>query len=88
MNGKSIVKWFKSINDKRIHKFLQINIKVFYQSIKETLLHEDIKFAKEHVFITRKNVETIFHARKSVLHNEGEPCVKKEGGSFDVIMGA
>ena len=50
--------------------------------------HEDIKFAKENVFITRKDVEIIFHARKSVLHNEGEPWVKKEGSSFDVTMGA
>ena len=38
--------------------------------------------------ITRKDVEVIFHARKSVLYNNGEPWVKKEGGSFDVTMGA
>ena len=38
--------------------------------------------------ITRKDVEVIFHARKSVLYNNGEPCVKKEGGSFDATMGA
>ena len=43
----------KNINDKRLYKFLQININDFYPSIKETLLHEDIKLAKEHLPITR-----------------------------------
>ena len=38
--------------------------------------------------ITRKDVEVIFHARKSVLYNNGEPWVRKERGSFDVTMGA
>ena len=38
--------------------------------------------------IARKDVEVIFHARKSVLYNHGEPWLKKEGGSFDVTMGA
>ena len=37
--------------------------------------------------ITTKYLEVIFHTRKSVLYNEGEPWVKKEGGSFDVTMG-
>ena len=67
---------------------MQFDIKDFYPSIKETLLHEAIQFAKEHVPITRKDVEVIFHERKSVLYNDGEPWVKKEGGSFDVTMGA
>ena len=56
-------------------------IKDIYPSIKDTLLHEAIQFAKDHVPITRKDVEVIFHARK-------ESWVKKEGGSFDVTMGA
>ena len=30
----------------------------------------------------------MFHARKTVLYNDGEPWVKKEGASFDVTMGA
>ena len=37
--------------------------------------------------IITKDLEVIFHSRKSVLYNEGEPWVKKEGGSFDVTMG-
>ena len=38
--------------------------------------------------ITRKDIEVIFHARKSILYNNGEPWLKKEGVSFDVTMGA
>ena len=38
--------------------------------------------------ITRKDVEVIFHAPKSVLYINREPWVKKEGGSFDVTMWA
>ena len=60
----------------------------FYPSIQESLLHEAMQFAREHVPITRKDVEVIFHVRKSVLYNDGEPQVKKEGGSFDVTDGA
>ena len=71
-----------------MYTFLQFGIKDFYPSTKETLLHEAIQFPKEHVPITRKDVEVIFHARKSVLYNDGEPWVKKEGGSFGVTMGA
>ena len=87
-NTISVIKWFENINNKRLYKFLQFDIKDFYPSIKETLLNEAIQFAKEHVPITRKDVEVIFHARKSVLYNDGEPWVKKEGSSFDVTMGA
>ena len=84
----SVIKWFKKIN-KRWHKFLQFDIKDFFPSIKETLLHEPIQFAKEHVPIARKDLEVIFHAWKSVLHDDGEPWVKKDSGSFlDVTMGA
>ena len=72
-NTISVIKWFENINNKRLHKFLQFDIKDFYPSIKETLLNEAIQFAKEHVPITRKDVEVIFHARKSVLYNNGEP---------------
>ena len=86
-NMISVIKWFKNINNKRLCKSLQFDITDFYQSIKETLLNEEIQLAKEHVPITKKDIETIFHARKSVLYNNREAWVKKESGSFDVTMG-
>ena len=62
-NTISVIKWFENINNKRLYKFLQFDIKDFYPSIKETLLNEAIQFAKEHLPMTRKDVEVIFHAR-------------------------
>ena len=67
---------------------MQFDIKYLYPSIKKTLLHDVIQFAKEHVSITRKDVEIIFHERKIILNNDREPWVKKESGSFDLTMGA
>ena len=40
------------------------------------------------MLITRKDVKVIFHARKSVLYNNGETWVKKEGSSIDVTLWA
>ena len=51
------------------------------------LLHEAIQFAKEHVLITRKDIEVTSEAPKSVLYNGGGTWVKKEVGSFDVTIG-
>ena len=38
--------------------------------------------------ITRKDVEVILHSQRSLLYDYRGPWVKKEGGSFDVNMGA
>ena len=64
------------------------DIKDFYPPIKEDLLIETLEFAKQHVTIKSKDRETIFHARKSLLYNEGEPWIKKQSNSFDVTMGS
>ena len=55
----------------RIQVLEVTDIKDVYQSIKETFLQEAMQllFAKEHVLIKRKDVEVIFHTRKSVLYN-------------------
>ena len=38
--------------------------------------------------IKAKDRETIFHARKSVLHKEGKPWIKKQSNNFDATMGS
>ena len=86
-NTISVSKSFRNINNKRLYKFLQFNIKAFYPSIKETLLHEVIQSAKDHVPIKRKDVEVIFQAQKSVFYSDREPWVKKESGSFGFTLG-
>ena len=64
------------------------DIKDFYPSIKEGLLIEALEFAKQHVTIKSKDRETIFHATKSLLYNEGEPWIKKQSNNFDITMGS
>ena len=64
------------------------DIKDFYPSIKEGLLIKALEFAKQHVSVKSKERETIFHARKSLLHKEGEPWIKKQSNNFDVTMGS
>ena len=87
-NTANVINWFKKVESKNSHKFLMFDIKDFYPSIKEDLLIEALEFAKQHVTIKPKDRETIFHARKSLLYNEGEPWIKKQSNSFDVTMGS
>ena len=65
-----------------MHTFLQFDIKDFYPSIKETLLHEVIQVAKEHLPITRKDAEVIFHAPKTDLYNDGGALGEERGRQF------
>ena len=87
-NTASVIDWFKKIKSKSSHKFLMFDIKDFYPSIKEDLLIEALEFAKQHVTIKSKDRETIFHATKSLLYNEGEPWIKKQSNNFDVTVGS
>ena len=87
-NTASVIEWFKKIKSKSSHKFLIFDIKDFYPSIKEDLLIEALEFAKQHVTVISKDRETIFHARKSLLYNEGEPWIEKQSNNFDVTTGS
>ena len=87
-NIESVIKWFKSIPNKHLYRFLMFDIKDFYPLIKEKLLWEAIRFAKLYISKTNKDIEAIFHARKSLLYHNDEPWVKKGESNFDVSMGA
>ena len=71
-NTESVKSWFQSIPNKHLYTFLMFDIKDFYPSIKEKLLWEAIRFAKLYISITNKDIEAIFHARKSLLHYNDE----------------
>ena len=64
------------------------DMKEFHPSIKEKLLWEAIRFVKSHISITIKDIEGIFHVRKSLLYYNGETWFKKREINFDVTMGA
>ena len=65
-----------------------VDIEEFYPSIKECLLKNAINFAEQHTEISEKDKAIIFHARKSLLFNGQGVWIKKEGGLFDVTIGA
>ena len=87
-SNQDVIKWFSAIRNKNAHTFTVFDIKDFYPSIKESLLIEAIEFARLHVEVDAKDLKTILHARKSLLFNAEHTWIKKEGGLFDVTMGA
>ena len=87
-NTSSVITWSRNIKDKHLYKFLIFDIKDFYPSIEESLFHEALQFAKMHVNITQRDIEVMFHSRKTLLYNNGIPWVKKEGTGFNVTIGA
>ena len=84
----SVILWFRNIKEKHLYKFLIFDIKDIYPSIKGSLFHEALQFTKMQVNITQRDIEIMFHFRKSILYDNGIPWVKKEGNGFDVTMGA
>ena len=85
-NTPIVINWFKKIESKSSYKFLMFDIKEFYPSIKEGFLIEPLEFAKQYMTIKSKYRETIFHARKSPLYNEGEPWIEKQSNRFYVTL--
>ena len=87
-NTASVIEWFKNIHEKHKHKFMVFDVKDFYPSISEKLLNDSLKFAESFAPISKKDKDIISHARKSLLFNEGETWMKRDGKLFDVTMGA
>ena len=67
---------------------MQFDIVEFYPSISERLLSDALNFAKQHIDIPSREIEIIQHARKSLLFQEGDVWIKKNGSLFDVTMGS
>ena len=63
-------------------------IKDFYYSITQDLLNKALNFATEYIYISKCDIDVIHHARNSLLFHGSHTWVKKQGGLFDVSMGA
>ena len=87
-NTDVAIDWFKQIKNKNLYKFATFDIKEFHPSIKECQLNKSTNFDEQHTEISGKYKTIICHARKSVLFNGQHVWIKKEGGLFDVTMGA
>ena len=47
-----------------------------------------MNFASEYIYISKCDIDVINHARKSFLFDGSNIWIKKQGGLFDVSMGA
>ena len=87
-NMVSAIKWFNSLKDKHLMKFVMFDIEDFYFSITQDLSNKALNFASEYIYISKSDIDVIHHARKSLLFDGSHTWIKKQGGLFDVSMGA
>ena len=71
-NTDALLKWFNNITDKINCSFIQFDIKEFYPSITENILHQTLEFAKQHANIDKNDLRIINHCRKSLLFSDNK----------------
>ena len=84
----SAIKWFNSLIDKHRMKSFMFDIKDFYHSITHDLLNKALSFVSEYIYISKRDIDVINHARKSLLFDGSHTWIKKQGGLSDVSIGA
>ena len=68
---------------------MQFDIEEFYPSVSKELLLKAITYAKTLVNISDKEINAIMHSRKSLLFNNKDIWIKKNGDAdFEVTMGS
>ncbi len=88
-NTKSVINWFKALENKQACTFIQFDIVDFYPSITEDLLTNAINHAKQHTTVSAEDIQIIMHARKCLLFDKEEAWMKKDSDStLDVTMGS
>ena len=87
-NTVNAVKCFNSLKDKHLMKFVMFDIKDFYPPITQNLLNKALTFACEHIYIWKCHIDVIHLAKKSLLFDGSHTWIKKQGGLFDVSLGA
>ena len=66
-NMVSAIKWFNSLRDKHLMKFVTFGIKNFNPSIMQDLLNKALNFASEYISVSKCDIDVINHTRKSLL---------------------
>ena len=87
-NTDAVLTWFQNIENKDISLFIKFDIVDFCPSISKNLIMDSINSANSITTTDDKIIETILHARKSLLFNKNEVWVKKDNPGFDVTMGS
>ena len=71
-NTDTVVTWFQNIENKDISLFIKFDIVDFCPSISKNLIMDSINSANSITTTDDKIIETILHARKSLLFNKNE----------------
>ena len=88
-NTSSVLKWYKSLPNKRDSAFISFDVVEFYPSITEELLIRALDFASNYVTISAEDRHIIIHAKQSLLFNDEAPWQKRNSNTlFDVTMGS
>ena len=88
-NSQHVIDWFEKIASKKKKRFVCFDIVSFYPSIKKEHVLNALEFAKAYTTIHDTDIEIIMHACQTVLINEGNEWMKKDGtGCFDIPMGS
>ena len=79
----------QNITDRSNCSFIQFDTKEIYPSITEYILHQTLKFAKQHTNIDKNDLRIINHCNKSPLFSDNKTWKKKSTECcFDVTMGS
>ena len=88
-NTSTVIDWFQTIPNKNKSRFIKFDIVELYPSISEQLLDKSINHARTLTTIDDNVIAIIKHARKSLLFDKNNVCIKKgENTIFDITMGS
>ena len=77
------------MKNKKKSTFMQFDIEEFYPSVSKELFLKALTYAKTLININDEEINTIIHSRKTLLFNNKDIWIKKNGDpDFDVTMGS
>ena len=90
ISTKEVIRWLNNLENKKQLPYLTLDIVYFYSSINDNLLIKTLKWAQIYNNITATELDTIIHARRTILYNHKRNVwtPKNSNNQFDVSMGA
>ena len=88
-NTKSVIDWFKVVNNGRYLTFIQFDIQTYYPKITKKLVTKAIQYARQFTEISNQQKKIIIQSSRDILISEGKVWVKKGvDDKFSVTMGS
>ena len=79
-NTADVLNWFTELEDKETLTFIVFDIVDFYPSISIELLSTCLDWAKKFTTVRDDEVETIMHARRTLLYDNNNKAWEKQKG--------